>query len=102
GYDDANTVIIQKVVTIDPGVAPTLTTDEFVVGTTKEVTGKFTGGIKYVGIKVGDTTYDRVPVSSDGTYKYYAKDKIKDTTTKVTVLGYDSVGLALEVEVTVK
>ncbi|MBC1474995.1 autolysin modifier protein [Listeria grandensis] len=103
GYDDANTVIVQKVVKIDPGIAPTLTTDEFVIDTTRFVTGKFTGGVKYVGLKVGDTVYDRVPVSTDGTYQYYAKDKIKDTTTTVTVLGYDATNtVTIQTIVTVK
>ncbi|MBC1890729.1 immunoglobulin-like domain-containing protein [Listeria booriae] len=102
GYDSTGAVVAQSAVTIDPGVAPTMTADDFVVGTTKEVTGTFTGGIKYVAIKVGDTTYSKVPVNANGTYKYYAKDKITDTTTKVTVLGYDSTGLALEVDLTVK
>ncbi|MBC2333788.1 hypothetical protein HBP45_13715, partial [Listeria welshimeri] len=102
GYDSTGAVVAQSTVAIDPGVAPTMTADDFVVGTTKEVTGTFTGGIKYVAVKVGDTTYSKVPVNANGTYKYYAKDKITDTTTKVTVLGYDSTGLALEVDLTVK
>ncbi|MBA3927929.1 immunoglobulin-like domain-containing protein, partial [Listeria rustica] len=102
GYDSTGAVVAEKAVTLDPGVAPTMKADEFVIGTTRNVTGTFTGGIKYVGIKVGDTTYSKVPVATDGTYTYYAKDKITDATEEVTVLGYDSVGLALEVKVTVK
>ncbi|MBC6316931.1 immunoglobulin-like domain-containing protein, partial [Listeria grandensis] len=74
-----------------------------VIDTTRFVTGKFTGGVKYVGLKVGDTVYDRVPVSSDGTYQYYAKDKIKDTATTVTVLGYDATNtVTIQTVVTVK
>ncbi|MBC1778789.1 autolysin modifier protein [Listeria booriae] len=102
GYDATGAVVAQKTVTIDPGVAPTMTVDDFVIGTSKEVTGTYTGGIKYVAIKVGDSTYSKVPVADDGTYKYYAKDKITNATTKVTVLGYNAVGLALEKEVTVR
>ncbi|MBC2002145.1 hypothetical protein HCA78_00095 [Listeria booriae] len=102
GYDATGAIVAQKAVTIDPGVAPTMTVDPFVIGTSKEVSGTYTGGIKYVAIKVGDTTYSKVPVADDGTYKYYAKDKITNGTTKVTVLGYNAVGLALEKEVTVQ
>ncbi|MBC2161707.1 beta strand repeat-containing protein [Listeria booriae] len=102
GYDATGAIVAQKAVTIDPGVAPTMTVDPFVIGTSKEVSGTYTGGIKYVAIKVGDTTYSKVPVADDGTYKYYAKDKITNVTTKVTVLGYNAVGLALEKEVTVQ
>ncbi|MBA3927684.1 immunoglobulin-like domain-containing protein [Listeria rustica] len=101
GYDSTGAVVAQDNVTIDPGVAPTMKADDFTIGTTRNITGTFTGGIKYVGIKVGDTTYSKVPVATDGTYTYYAKDKITDATAKVTVLGYDAVGLALEVEVAV-
>ncbi|MBC2159656.1 autolysin modifier protein [Listeria booriae] len=102
GYDATGAVVAQATVTIDPGVAPTMTADEFVIGTSKEVTGTYTGGIKYVGIKVGDTTYSKVPVATDGTYKYYAKNLITDATQTVTVLGYDAAGLALQKEVTVR
>ncbi|MDT0111558.1 Ig-like domain-containing protein [Listeria booriae] len=102
GYDATGAIVAQKAVTIDPGVAPTMTVDPFVIGTSKEVSGTYTGGIKYVAIKVGDTTYSKVPVADDGTYKYYAKDKITNGTTKVTVLGYNAVGLALEKEVTLQ
>ncbi|MBC2322082.1 beta strand repeat-containing protein [Listeria booriae] len=102
GYDATGAIVAQKAVTIDPGVAPTMTVEPFVIGTSKEVSGTYTGGIKYVAIKVGDTTYSKVPVADDGTYKYYAKDKITNGTTKVTVLGYNAVGLALEKEVTVQ
>ncbi|MBC2181546.1 autolysin modifier protein [Listeria booriae] len=102
GYDATGAIVAQKAVTIDPGVAPTMTVDPFVIGTSKEVSGTYTGGIKYVAIKVGDTTYSKVPVADDGTYKYYAKDKITNGATKVTVLGYNAVGLALEKEVTVQ
>ncbi|MBC1943566.1 autolysin modifier protein [Listeria booriae] len=102
GYDATGAVVAQATATIDPGVAPTMTADEFVIGTSKEVTGTYTGGIKYVGIKVGDTTYSKVPVATDGTYKYYAKNLITDATQTVTVLGYDAAGLALQEEVTVR
>ncbi|MBC1284296.1 autolysin modifier protein [Listeria booriae] len=90
GYDDANTVVAQANVTIDPGVAPAMTAEAFTIGTTRFVTGTYTGGVKYVGLKVGDRVYDRVPVATDGTYQYYAKDLITSATTTVTVLGYDA------------
>ncbi|MBC2306297.1 immunoglobulin-like domain-containing protein, partial [Listeria booriae] len=90
GYDDANTVVAQANVTIDPGVAPTMTADAFTIGTTRFVTGTYTGGVRYVGLKVGDRVYDRVPVATDGTYQYYAKDLITSATVPVTVLGYDA------------
>ncbi|MBC1918449.1 autolysin modifier protein [Listeria booriae] len=102
GYDATGAVVAQATATIDPGVAPTMTVDDFVIGTSKEVTGTYTGGIKYVGIKVGDTTYSKVPVATDGTYKYYAKNLITDATQTVTVLGYDAAGLALQEEVKVQ
>lgn len=66
--------------------------NEFTIGTTTYVSGKYTGGVKYVGLKVGDTIYSKVPVSTDGTYQYYAKDKVKNATDVVTVLGYDATG----------
>ncbi|MBC1500781.1 right-handed parallel beta-helix repeat-containing protein [Listeria weihenstephanensis] len=104
GYDSTGTIVAQKIITINTVVAPvpTMVANDFVVGTTKEVTGTATGGIQYVGLKVGDKTYDKVPISADGTYKYYAKDKITNTASKVTVLGYDSIGLVLEKPVLVK
>ncbi|MBC2370743.1 autolysin modifier protein [Listeria booriae] len=103
GYDSTGAVVAQETATIDPGVAPTMTADEFLVGTTKNVTGTFTGGVKYVGLQVGGTVYSKVPVNADGTYQYYAKDKIADTATTVTVLGYDSTGaVAVQAVVAVK
>lgn len=91
-YDATGEMVAEAQVTIDPGVAPTLSSDEFTIGTTTYVSGKYTGGVKYVGLKVGDTIYSKVPVSTDGTYQYYAKDKVKNATDVVTVLGYDATG----------
>lgn len=102
GYDSTGAVVAQAIVTIDPGVAPTMTANDYTIGTTN-VTGTYTGGVKYVAIQVGDTVYSKVPVNADGTFQYYSKDKITDATVKVTVLGYDSTGkVAVQADVTVK
>ncbi|WP_260451209.1 immunoglobulin-like domain-containing protein [Listeria booriae] len=102
GYDATGAVVAQATATIDPGVAPTMAVNDYVLDS-RDVVGTYTGDVKYVGLKVGENTYNKVPVATDGTYTYYAKDKIKDTTTPVTVLGYNATGaVVVQKSVTVK
>ncbi|WP_099224479.1 immunoglobulin-like domain-containing protein [Listeria costaricensis] len=105
GYNAAGGVIDTKPVTVNAkpvakGVIETA--DTYELGT-NYTSGTYSGDIQKVALKVGDTTYSTVPVSSDGTWKYYAKDKIKDTTTPVTIIGYNQAGEAVsEKTITVK
>ncbi|MBC6317011.1 immunoglobulin-like domain-containing protein, partial [Listeria grandensis] len=88
GYDSTGTQIVSAPVTVNPENTATLTTNTYTLGA-DNATGTYTGPVKYVAVKVNDTTYSRVPVNADGSYQYYIKDKVKSKDDVVTVLGYD-------------
>ncbi|EUJ20978.1 immunoglobulin-like domain-containing protein [Listeria aquatica] len=67
----------------------TITPDSYKVGTSY-ITGKVTGNVKRVGLKVDGTTLTSFTVvNADGTFRYYAKDKGITEASKVEVIGMD-------------
>ncbi|EUJ52622.1 immunoglobulin-like domain-containing protein, partial [Listeria fleischmannii] len=82
----------------------TITANDFQKGTDNKVIGTYTGDIVKVGLSVNGTEYTRIPVSN-GSFEYYANDKILATTDVVVITGYDAAGNPLDsqiVKVTMK
>ncbi|STY34603.1 immunoglobulin-like domain-containing protein [Listeria fleischmannii] len=82
----------------------TITANDFQKGTDNKVIGTYTGDIVKVGLSVNGTEYTRIPVSN-GSFEYYANDKILATTDVVVITGYDAAGNPLDsktVKVTTK
>ncbi|MBC2173888.1 immunoglobulin-like domain-containing protein [Listeria booriae] len=98
GYNDSGVAVSTvKVNVVTPNAGQgTLTPADFAVGTDARVTGTYTGAVKKVALEVNGTIYSAVAVAADGTFQYYAKDKILSKTDVVNVIGYDSVGAVVE------
>ncbi|MBC1937097.1 DUF5011 domain-containing protein [Listeria grandensis] len=94
GYNSAGAVASTvKVVIQDSGaLSGTITASNFVVGSDLRVAGTYTGGVKKVALSVNGTVYTSVGVAADGTFTYYAKDKVLSKTDDVKVLAYNANG----------
>ncbi|EUJ38269.1 putative biofilm-associated protein [Listeria weihenstephanensis FSL R9-0317] len=62
----------------------TLTAKDFTVGVDKNITGTFTGDVKNFRVTIGSTVYTGGSVNADGTYSFYALDKITAATSAQT------------------
>ncbi|MBC2024352.1 immunoglobulin-like domain-containing protein [Listeria booriae] len=69
----------------------TVTANDFTLNTDSNITGAYTGDVKSIKVRVGDTTYSGGTLTS-GNYTFYARDKISSTTQVVFVDGYDAKG----------
>ncbi|MBC2207713.1 immunoglobulin-like domain-containing protein [Listeria booriae] len=69
----------------------TVVADDFKLGTSKNITGKYTGDVKSIKVRVGDTTYAGGTLA-DGDFSFYALDKITSLSQVVFVDGYDKNG----------
>ncbi|MGJ8730685.1 immunoglobulin-like domain-containing protein [Listeria aquatica] len=91
--------IVQKITT------GTVVPNDFQKGTDNYVTGTTTGDVAKISITVNGTEFSKIPVQADGTFSYYANNRILQVTDKVLVKGYDAQGNLLdskEVKVTTK
>ncbi|WP_221635736.1 immunoglobulin-like domain-containing protein, partial [Listeria aquatica] len=91
--------IVQKITT------GTVVPNDFQKGTDNYVTGTTTGDVAKISITVNGTEFSKIPVQADGTFSYYANNRIFQVTDKVLVKGYDAQGNLLdskEVKVTTK
>ncbi|MBC1435400.1 DUF5011 domain-containing protein [Listeria rocourtiae] len=98
GYNNSGVAVSTvkvNVVTPNPGQG-TLTPADFAVGTDARVIGTYTGAVKKVALEVNGTIYSAVAVATDGTFQYYAKDKILSKADVVNVIGYDSAGAVVQ------
>ncbi|MDT0110916.1 Ig-like domain-containing protein [Listeria booriae] len=69
----------------------TVTANDFTLSTDSNIIGTYTGDVKSIKVRVGDTTYSGGTLTS-GNYTFYARDKISSTTQVVFVDGYDAKG----------
>ncbi|MBC1575031.1 hypothetical protein HB900_11220 [Listeria booriae] len=98
GYDANGNKIATSTITLtdsqdnNSGIGTgTVTADDFNVGTDRNITGKYTGDVKSIKVRVGDVTYSGGTLT-DGNFTFYASDKITSTTQVVFVDGYDANG----------
>ncbi|MBC1398375.1 cell wall-associated (serine) protease [Listeria fleischmannii] len=69
-----------------------MTAHNFVLGVDRNITGTFTGDVRSLGVTIGGVDYRGGSLNADGTFNFYAWDKIKNTTDAVVVNGYDRNG----------
>ncbi|EIA19559.1 hypothetical protein KKC_11768 [Listeria fleischmannii subsp. coloradonensis] len=75
------------------GGTGTVTADNFAIGTSRNITGRFTGDVKSLIVKVGSTEYAGGSLDkTTGTYSFYAWDKINSVSDDVTVYGLNQQG----------
>ncbi|EUJ22585.1 modifier protein of major autolysin LytC, partial [Listeria grandensis FSL F6-0971] len=72
-----------------------VTANGFTISDSSYVSGSFTGSVSKVAISVNGTVYPAVAVGANNKFQYYAKDKIKNTTDVVKVIGYNSEGTSI-------
>uniref|UniRef100_UPI001F0904C6 immunoglobulin-like domain-containing protein n=1 Tax=Listeria costaricensis TaxID=2026604 RepID=UPI001F0904C6 len=97
GYDASGRLLDSKPVTITEyqGEAGSITSvDTFKLGKDSYVTGVYTGNVVKVELQVNGVAKQRVNVTN-GTIRYYAKDKITAATDNVKLVGYNSEGIAI-------
>ncbi|TDR55748.1 immunoglobulin-like domain-containing protein [Paenilisteria rocourtiae] len=92
-YNSAGVLVNTKVVSISTSTG-TVTANTFVVGKDGYVTGKLTGDVTKIALRVNGVLKSAVPKTA-GDYEYYAKDKISSVTDVVEVIAYDATGAVL-------
>ncbi len=94
-YNVAGVKVDEKPITVyefSPDEQNTITANNFLLNEDRYVTGSYTGGIKYVGVKVNGVVLDKVPVSG-GSFNYYVGSRIKSREDEVVVIGYNGGGV---------
>lgn len=91
-HDKEGKLLDTKAVTIEAG---TVMPANFKLGTDKYLGGTYTGNIVKVKMTVNDTTYSGGSLT-DGIFKVYAYDKIKNANDKVIITAYDKNGEQLD------
>ncbi len=102
-YTAGGAEVASNRVTIPPTAPATLTTDIFTIGTSREVTGTSTNGVKYIALKVEGVVKSKIPVNADGSFTYYAKALLKTPGMQVSMIGYGGANnILVETPVTVR
>ncbi|WP_149022032.1 immunoglobulin-like domain-containing protein [Listeria fleischmannii] len=95
GYDRFGNRIATSTLTLrdahDIGTG-TVAANPFVIDRDKTITGQYTGDVKSFSVTVGGVEYRGGTLNSDGTFSFYAWDKIKNTTDPVVMYGLDKNG----------
>lgn len=91
-YNTAGQEVDSKVVSLTNADGEgTISANEFLLRQSRNVEGTYVGNISRVRLKVGETEYAGGTVA-DGKISFYAVDKIRNTTEKVTLIGFDKRG----------
>ncbi|WP_430536755.1 immunoglobulin-like domain-containing protein, partial [Listeria rocourtiae] len=64
----------------------------------KNITGTYTGDVKSVVVTVNGTAYKGGTFNADGTFKFYALDKIKSADDVIAIQAFDKVGKVLDTQ----
>ncbi|EGO8595792.1 DUF5011 domain-containing protein, partial [Enterococcus faecalis] len=105
GLNSEGQIIAESAITLKDGtlLKASVTPETFVLGKDNFIKGKFTGAVDKVALKVNGTSYGKVSPVDVANFQYYAKDKIKNKTDKVTIVSYNKEGrIIVETEVVVK
>lgn len=73
-----------------------VTPNGYILGIDRYITGTFTGNVAYAVVTVDGNTYKGGTFNEDGTFKFYAIDKIKSTEHPVTMQVFDKSGKLLD------
>ncbi|MBC1800183.1 immunoglobulin-like domain-containing protein [Listeria booriae] len=99
-YDKAGKLLDTKTIKL-VGPAPenvikgTITPNQLVLGTDKNITGTYTGEVKSVQVTVNGATY-KGGTFTDGEFKFYSHDKVKSVTDEVIIVALDKAGNVLD------
>ncbi|MBC2117897.1 immunoglobulin-like domain-containing protein [Listeria booriae] len=99
-YDKAGKLLDTKTIKL-VGPAPenvikgTITPNQLVLGTDKNITGTYTGEVKSVQVTVNGTTY-KGGTFTDGEFKFYSHDKVKSVIDEVIIVALDKAGNVLD------
>lgn len=91
GYNVDGLAIDTKIVPITQ-LAGQLQVTPFVLYVDNYIRGTYTGDIAKISVVTNGVKGSTIPVSADGSFQYYAKASIKNTTDTVVLIGYDSTG----------
>ncbi|KGL43790.1 hypothetical protein BMT55_01625 [Listeria newyorkensis] len=98
--DKKNNILDTKIVTVKSAFIEDIgeiNLDTFTIGD-KNITGSYTGSVKSIVIKVNGISYKGGTFHNNGTFKFYAVDKIKKATDVVSVEGFDKFGKLLDIK----
>ncbi|MBC1234829.1 immunoglobulin-like domain-containing protein [Listeria booriae] len=76
----------------------TLIAETFTLGD-RNIVGTFTGDVAYAVVTINGETYKGGTFNEDGTFKFYAIDKIKSTDYQVTIQAFDKAGKLLDTQI---
>ncbi|WAO22705.1 immunoglobulin-like domain-containing protein [Paenilisteria newyorkensis] len=91
---DTKTVKIKAPVVVTAG---DITLDTYTVGD-KNITGMYTGDVKSVVVTVNGAAYKGGTFNADGTFKFYALDKIKSADDVIAIQAFDKAGKVLDTQ----
>ncbi|WP_252371116.1 immunoglobulin-like domain-containing protein, partial [Listeria newyorkensis] len=99
-FDSAGKLLDTKTVKIKAPVVVTagdITLDTYTIGD-KNITGTYTGDVKSVTVTVNGTAYKGGTFNADGTFKFYALDKIKAADDVIAIQAFDKAGKVLDTQ----
>ncbi|MGT2601663.1 immunoglobulin-like domain-containing protein, partial [Enterococcus villorum] len=95
-YDANGKELAKEKVTLETVNQGSITVDPYVInGGDNYLHGEYTGEINHLRLEVGGKLYAKATVKSSP-FRYYAVDKIKNTSDQVYIIGYDSDGVELD------
>ncbi len=93
--DRNETKVERKITVSDENIKGTVSPKAYQLGQ-ENVTGSYTGDVKTVALVVNGEKYPQVDVRADGSFSYYAEDKITNATDDVRLVGYSAYGKVLD------
>ncbi|MBC1935863.1 hypothetical protein HCA69_05750 [Listeria grandensis] len=94
-YDENEVLLDTEKVTITSGSTGTVTPNPYIFGTSKYVTGTYTGDVAKMELNVDGTVYEGGTIT-DGQINFYAHGKITATSKKINVSVYDKYDVLLD------
>lgn len=93
---DRNVTKVDRVVTVsDEHIIGNITPKAYKIGQ-ESVTGAYYGDVATIALVVNGKEYNKIPVKADGSFSYYAEDKIKNNDDDVRMVAYSAYGKQLD------
>lgn len=83
-------------VTDTSATSGSINVNSYTIGTDSWVTGIYAGDVSKVALKIDGVEHMAVATQDDGTFKYYAKDKITKATKQVEVIAYSAANKVID------
>ena len=93
-YNKAGVALVSRSVNITESAIGkgTITANDYQVAVDSNLVGTYTGDVKSVRVFVEGTEYKGGSLNTDGTFRFYLRDKVKNVNQPVVVKGYDVYG----------